>query len=73
MPRAEAGISLEESMEIELGICGFTQNRIIKVSGRWISAECQLGISDSCKNILHRLADIHASDIEKAVSGLFQV
>jgi hypothetical protein len=59
-------------MEIELGTCGWTQNRIIKISGMWQSAQCPLGISDSCKNILHRLADIHASDIEKATSGLLQ-
>ena len=59
-------------MEIELGICGFTQNRIIKIDGHWQSAECSLAISDLAKPILSRLADIRALDTENASRRLLQ-
>lgn len=59
-------------MEIELGICGFTQNRIIKIDGKWQSAESSLSLSAGFKETLSRLADLHALDIENASRKLLQ-
>jgi hypothetical protein len=64
--RRSGAFATEESMEIELGICGFTQNRIIKISGKWQSADCSLSLSAGFKETLSRLADLHALDIKNA-------
>jgi hypothetical protein len=59
-------------MDIELGTCGFTQNRIIKINGKWKSADCSLRLSAPFKEVLSRLADLHVQDIEDASRRLLQ-
>jgi hypothetical protein len=59
-------------LKVELGTCGFTQKRIIKIADKWHTAEEFIGLNATTKQVLHRLADIHANEINAVSKALIE-